>query len=97
MRKLYHYKIYLIKNICRGVDEAFVRLHEQGIIYRAVRPINWCCTLKSAISDAEVEVLSIAKKTSLKIPSYPKPIDFGLIYKYSYPIKGIGKYIYIYI
>ena len=37
----------------RAVTEAFVRLHEQGLIYRANRLVNWSCTLRSAISDIE--------------------------------------------
>ena len=37
----------------RAVTEAFVRLHEDGDIYRSNRLVNWSCTLKSAISDIE--------------------------------------------
>ena len=37
-----------------AVKESFLRLHEEGIIYRANRLVNWSCTLKSAISDIEV-------------------------------------------
>ena len=36
------------------MTEAFVRLHEEGIIYRSTRLVNWSCTLNSAISDIEV-------------------------------------------
>jgi hypothetical protein len=46
--------IFIQKGICRSVEEAFIQLYDQGIIHRAIRPINWCCALKSAISDAEV-------------------------------------------
>ena len=42
------------QNVSNSVNEAFVRLFEKDLIYRAVRPISWCCSLKSAISDAEV-------------------------------------------
>lgn len=37
-----------------AVKEAFVRMHEDGTIYRSNRLVNWSCTLKSAISDIEV-------------------------------------------
>ena len=37
------------------VTEAFVRLHEQGLIYRGKRLVNWDPVLKSAVSDLEVE------------------------------------------
>uniref|UniRef100_A0AC34FU05 Valine--tRNA ligase n=1 Tax=Panagrolaimus sp. ES5 TaxID=591445 RepID=A0AC34FU05_9BILA len=35
----------------RAVTEAFVVLHERGVIYRSKRLVNWSCTLRSAISD----------------------------------------------
>ncbi|QRN41259.1 MAG: valine--tRNA ligase [Neisseriaceae bacterium] len=37
------------------VTEAFVRLYEQGLIYRGKRLVNWDPVLKTAISDLEVE------------------------------------------
>lgn len=40
--------------LCRAVIEAFVRLHDDGTIYRSNRLVNWSCSLKSAISDIEV-------------------------------------------
>ncbi len=39
----------------RAVVEAFVRLHEEGLLYRAQRLINWCPDCKTAISDLEVD------------------------------------------
>lgn len=36
------------------MTEAFVQLHEEGVIYRSTRLVNWSCTLNSAISDIEV-------------------------------------------
>ena len=38
-----------------AVTEAFVRLHEDGLIYRATRLINWCPECRTALSDLEVE------------------------------------------
>ncbi len=37
------------------VTEAFVRLYEDGLIYRATRLINWCPECRTALSDLEVE------------------------------------------
>jgi len=37
-----------------AVIEAFVKLHEQGLIYRGQRLVNWDPVLKTAISDLEV-------------------------------------------
>jgi valyl-tRNA synthetase len=39
----------------KAVIEAFVRLHEEGLIYRGQRLVNWDPVLKTAISDLEVE------------------------------------------
>ena len=39
----------------KAVIEAFVRWHEQGLIYRGQRLVNWDPVLKTAISDLEVE------------------------------------------
>jgi valyl-tRNA synthetase len=37
------------------VTETFVRLHEQGLIYRGKRLVNWDPILRTAVSDLEVE------------------------------------------
>jgi valyl-tRNA synthetase len=39
----------------KAVREVFVRLYEQGLIYRGDRIINWCPSCLTAISDAEIE------------------------------------------
>jgi valyl-tRNA synthetase len=39
----------------RAVREAFVRLHEEGLLYRAERLINWCVKDGTALSDLEVD------------------------------------------
>jgi valyl-tRNA synthetase len=40
--------------LSRAVKEAFVRLYEQGLIYRGTYIVNWDPTLKTAVSDLEV-------------------------------------------
>lgn len=45
----------LDEGLSRAVREAFVRLYEKGLIYRGLRLINWAPTLKTAVSDLEVE------------------------------------------
>lgn len=47
--------------LCAAVTEAFVRLHEEGVIYRSNRLVNWSCTLKSAISDIEVGITQLER------------------------------------
>jgi valyl-tRNA synthetase len=38
-------------NLSKAVAEAFVRLFEMNLIYRANRLVNWSTSLKTAISD----------------------------------------------
>ncbi len=42
------------KKLCEAVTEAFVKLYEEGLIYRSSRLVNWSCALNSTISDIEV-------------------------------------------
>src|SRR6516164_8412733 len=42
--------------LSRAVREVFVRLYEEGLIYRGKRIINWCPRCMSSISDLEVEI-----------------------------------------
>ncbi len=43
------------EGLSRVVTETFVRLYEQGLIYRGKRLVNWDPVLKTAVSDLEVE------------------------------------------
>ncbi len=52
-----------------SVIEAFVRLHEQGLIYRGQKLVNWDPVLKTAISD--LEVVSEEEQGSLWSIRYP--------------------------
>jgi valyl-tRNA synthetase len=42
------------EKLSKTVTETFVRLYEQGLIYRGKRLVNWDPVLKSAVSDLEV-------------------------------------------
>ncbi len=53
----------------RVVTEVFVRLHEQGLIYRGKRLVNWDPVLGTAVSDLEVE--SVEEEGSLWHIRYP--------------------------
>eukprot|EP00826_Nyctotherus_ovalis_P038661 TRINITY_DN3635_c0_g1_i15.p1 TRINITY_DN3635_c0_g1~~TRINITY_DN3635_c0_g1_i15.p1 ORF type:complete len:227 (+),score=75.59 TRINITY_DN3635_c0_g1_i15:214-894(+) len=58
---------------CRtnAVNEAFCRLAEKGIIYRMNRLVNWCSTLRTALSDIEVEHVEVkaVSYTHLTLPT----------------------------
>src|ERR1700682_3035297 len=55
----------------RAVREAFVRLYDDGLLYRAERLINWCVKDGTALSDLEVDHQEGVK---------------GELYKFAYPL-----------
>lgn len=46
--------------------------HEEGLVYRAERLVNWSPHLQTALSDIEVEHVDVAPNTLLSIPSEPE-------------------------
>jgi valyl-tRNA synthetase len=65
------------EGLSRAVREAFVRLYEQGLIYRGEYLINWSPGLQTAVSDLEVEYSE----------------EQGKLYYFRYPIAGSDEYI----
>ncbi len=61
----------------RAVREAFVKLHEDGLIFRAMRMINWDPLSETVVSDLEVDVAEEA----------------GSLWELRYPIVGGGEII----
>src|SRR4051812_46571648 len=57
----------------RGVTEVFVRLFEQGLIYRGKRLVNWDPVLQTAVSDLEVE----SKEENGSLWSLRYPLEDG--------------------
>jgi valyl-tRNA synthetase len=45
----------LDEGLSRAVRYVFVKLHEDGLIYRDLAMVNWCPRCRTAISDVEVE------------------------------------------
>ncbi len=43
------------EGLSNAVKEVFVKLHEDGLIYRGKRLVNWDPKLQTALSDLEVE------------------------------------------
>jgi len=64
-------------NLSRAVREVFVRLHEEGLIYRGKYIVNWCPRCETAISDLEVK--------HEEIP--------GKLWEIRYPVIGAGEFI----
>jgi valyl-tRNA synthetase len=59
-------------NLSHAVKEAFVRLYEDGLIYRGKYIVNWCPDCGTAISDLEVKHEEVA----------------GKLYEIRYPVIG---------
>src|SRR5260370_2186578 len=65
------------ENLSRAVREVFVRLYEEGLIYRGKYIVNWCPRCETAISDLEVK--------HQEIP--------GKLYEIRYPVVGTQEFI----
>ena len=59
----------LDEGLSQAVQEVFVRLHEEGLIYRGKRLVNWDPVLHTAVSD--LEVLSEEENGSMWYMRYP--------------------------
>ena len=69
----------LDEGLSKAVKEVFVRLYQEGLIYRGKRLINWCVRCQTALSDLEVK---------------PEP-TLGKLYYIRYPIEGESRYVSI--
>jgi len=65
------------ENLSRAVREVFVRLYEQGLIYRGKYIVNWCPRCETAISDLEVKHEEVA----------------GKLWEIRYPVVGTNEFI----
>ncbi|WFD41451.1 valine--tRNA ligase [Malassezia psittaci] len=74
----------------KAVTENFCRMHEDGILYRANRLVNWCTQLNTTLSNLEVEQKQLNGRTLLNVPGYPanERIEFGVITSFAYPVVG---------
>jgi valyl-tRNA synthetase len=64
-------------DLSHAVREVFVRLHEEGLIYRGKYIVNWCPRCGTAISDLEVKHEEVA----------------GKLYEIRYPVVGTDEFI----
>ncbi len=75
--------------LSEAVKEVFIRLYEQGLLYRSEKLINWCPSCLTALSDLEVE--HEEKKGSLWELSYPvKDSDRKLVVATTRPETMLG-------
>jgi valyl-tRNA synthetase len=69
-------KFTMDPELSRAVTEVFVRLYQEGLIYRGKRLVNWDPVLKTALSD--LEVVSVEETGSLWHLRYPLADGQGL-------------------
>ena len=74
------------ENLTNTVVESFVRLHEEGTIYRANRLVNWSVKLNTSISNLEVVNKELEGRTMLDVPGYERKVEFGVITHFQYEI-----------
>jgi len=70
-------------------------LHEEGTIYRSNRLVNWSCTLRSAISDIEVDKIELPGKTLMSVPGYKDKVEFGVIISFAYKVEDSSEEIVV--
>ncbi|CAF2759660.1 unnamed protein product [Rotaria sp. Silwood2] len=79
------------ENISNIVKEAFTRMHEKKLIYRSTQLVNWSCTLKSAISDIEIEKMELKGRSLIPVPGYEHPIEFSVLIYFAYSVENSGE------
>ncbi|GJE94069.1 valyl-tRNA synthetase-like protein [Phanerochaete sordida] len=77
-------------NLSAAVAETFCKLHEDGILYRANRLVNWCVHLNTTLSNLEVDQKQLTGRTLLNVPGYDlkEKFEFGVITSFAYPIEN---------
>lgn len=83
------------ENHTRATIEQFVRLHEEGIIYRGNRLINWCTQLHTGISKLEMDTIELEGRTLRDVPGYKQKVEFGVMTYFNYEIEGSSERIEI--
>jgi valyl-tRNA synthetase len=71
------YRFTMDEDLSRAVREEFVRLYEDGLIYRGNRIVNWCPNDQTVLSD--LEVLREPQKGKLYYLRYPFKDGSGAI------------------
>ncbi|OMJ16994.1 putative valine-tRNA ligase, cytoplasmic [Smittium culicis] len=74
------------KNHSKVVNDAFIQLFNDGLVYRETKIVNWCCALQSVISDIEVDHIDLNEPTYLSVPNHKIKVLFGVLYKFQYNV-----------
>ncbi|KAG7758041.1 hypothetical protein KL911_001017 [Ogataea haglerorum] len=76
----------LSPELSEAVTETFVRLHEEGTIYRDLRLVNWSVQLSTALSNLEVDNKVVPARSLLSVPGYENKVEFGVLTSFAYPV-----------
>ncbi|KAL8279527.1 hypothetical protein RQP46_008089 [Phenoliferia psychrophenolica] len=78
------------REMTEAVEANFVRLFEDGVVYRANRIVNWCVAMNTTLSNLEVDQLPIPRRTLLPVPGYDatEKFEFGVMHTFAYSIEG---------
>ncbi len=76
------------EGLSRAVRHIFVRLYNEGLIYKGERIINWCPRCTTALSDDEVDHKE--PQTDPQLQKYA-----GSMYHIKYPIKDSSEFVHI--
>ncbi len=72
-----HERFTMDQGLSEAVQEVFIKLYEEGKIYRAQRLINWCPRCHTALSDLEVEYQDVNSHLwHIRYPLEADPQDF---------------------
>ncbi|KAJ2495968.1 valine--tRNA ligase, partial [Coemansia sp. RSA 2052] len=76
--------------LTRATRETFVRLFNDGIIYRSNRLVNWCHHMNTTLSNLEVENTDLPGPTMMTIPGYPagEKFEFGVLIHFAYEVEN---------
>lgn len=69
-------KFTLDEDIVAEVQRTFVKMHEDGLVYRGKRTVNWCSKHQTSLSDVETE--SVEETTPFYTFKYG-PFDIGTV------------------
>lgn len=71
----------------------FIKLHEDGTIYRANRLVNFCVQLNTTLSNIEVDQMELTGRKLINVPGYGNErIEFGVLTSFAYPVEGSGPF-----
>ena len=83
-------KFTMDEDLSRAVREVFVRLYEEGMIYRGNRIVNWCPNDQTVLSDLEVQRDPHSRKALLPALSVQRTASGAIVVATTRPETMLG-------